>query len=50
VSADSATPARSARFYKPDEHDDPMNENDEDVIHPGILSKSQKKPEFRPIL
>jgi hypothetical protein len=27
-----------------------MNENDEDVVHPGIVSKSQKLPECRPIL
>jgi hypothetical protein len=27
-----------------------MNENDEDVVHAGIVSKSQKTPEFRPIL
>jgi len=25
-------------------------ENDEDVLHAGIVSKSQKIPEFRPIL
>jgi hypothetical protein len=27
-----------------------MNENDEDVVHAGIVSKSPKIPEFRPIL
>jgi hypothetical protein len=27
-----------------------MNENEEDVVHAGIISKSQKPPEFRPIL
>jgi hypothetical protein len=27
-----------------------MNENDEDVVHAGIVSKSQKIPEFRPNL
>jgi hypothetical protein len=27
-----------------------MNENDEDVVHAGIVSKSQKIPEFRPFL
>jgi hypothetical protein len=27
-----------------------MKENDEDVVHAGIVSKSQKIPEFRPIL
>src|SRR5262245_46206911 len=29
-------------FYKPNDGDDRMNENDEDVVHAGILSKSQK--------
>ena len=37
-------------FYKPNDGDDRMNENDEDVVHAGILSKSQKIPEFRPFL
>jgi hypothetical protein len=37
-------------FYKPDDGDDRMKENDEDVVHAGIVSKSQKIPEFRPIL
>src|SRR5215467_6273842 len=27
-----------------------MNETEEDVVHAGIVSKSQKIPEFRPIL
>jgi hypothetical protein len=27
-----------------------MNEKEEDVVHAGILSNSQKLPEFRPIL
>jgi hypothetical protein len=27
-----------------------MKENDEDVVHAGIVSKSQKLPEFRPTL
>jgi hypothetical protein len=27
-----------------------MNENDEDVVHAGIVSKSQKIQEFRPFL
>jgi hypothetical protein len=27
-----------------------MKENDEDVVHAGIVSKSQKLPQFRPIL
>jgi hypothetical protein len=37
-------------FYKAQNGDDQMDENDEDVVHPGIVSKSQKAPEFRPIL
>ena len=41
---------KTTRFYKADEGDDQMNENDEEVIRPGIVSKSQKVPEFRPIL
>jgi hypothetical protein len=27
-----------------------MNENDEHVVHAGIVSKAQKIPEFRPFL
>ena len=42
--------AKATRFYKPDEGDDQMNQKDEDVVHAGIVSKSQKIPEFRPIL
>ena len=41
---------KAPRFYKPDDGDDRMNENDEDVVHAGIVSKSQKIPEFRPNL
>jgi hypothetical protein len=41
---------KATRFYKPNDGDDRMNENDEDVVHAGIVSKSQKLPEFRPIL
>ena len=41
---------KANRFYKPDDGDDRMNENDEDVVHPGIVSKSQKPAAFRPIL
>jgi hypothetical protein len=41
---------KATRFYKPDDGDDRMKENDEDVAHAGIVSKSQKIPEFRPIL
>jgi hypothetical protein len=41
---------KATRFYQPDDGDDQMNEKDEDVVHAGIVSKSQKIPEFRPIL
>ena len=41
---------KATRSYKPDDSDDRMNENDEDVVHAGIVSKSQKIPEFRPNL
>ena len=34
-------------FYKADDGDDQMDENDEDVVPPGIVLKSQKAPEFR---
>jgi hypothetical protein len=30
-----------------DDGDDQMDENDEDVVHFGIVAKSQKAPEFR---
>ena len=38
---------KATRFHKPDDGDDRMNQNDEDVVHAGIVSKSQKIPEFR---
>jgi hypothetical protein len=41
---------KATRFDKPNDGDDRMNENDEDVVHASIVSKSQKTPEFRPIL
>jgi hypothetical protein len=41
---------KATGFDKPNDGDDRMNENDEDVVHAGIVSKSQKTPEFRPIL
>jgi hypothetical protein len=41
---------KATRLYKPDDGDDQMNENDEDVLHAGIVSKSQRLPEFRSIL
>ena len=40
---------KTTRLYKP-EGDDQMNQNDEDVVHAGHRIKSQKVPEFRPIL
>jgi hypothetical protein len=33
---------KATRFYKPDDGDDRMNENDEDVVHAGIVSKLKK--------
>ena len=41
---------KATRLHKPDYGDDRMNENEEDVVHAGIVSKSPKIPEFRPIL
>jgi hypothetical protein len=38
---------KATRFPKADDGDDQMDENDEDVLHLGIVSKSQKAPEFR---
>jgi hypothetical protein len=35
---------KATRFYKPNDGDDRMNENDEDVVHAGMVSKSQKTP------
>jgi hypothetical protein len=36
---------KATRFYKADDGDDQMNENDEDLVHPGIVTKSQKAPD-----
>jgi len=41
---------KTTRFYKPDNGDEQMNEKGRHVVHPGIVSKSQKVAEFRPIL
>jgi hypothetical protein len=30
--------AKATRFYQPNDGDDRMNENDEDVVHAGIVS------------
>jgi hypothetical protein len=40
---------KATRFDKPNNGDDRMKENDEDVVHAGV-SKSQKILKFRPIL
>src|SRR5262249_50695258 len=37
---------KATRSHKPDDGDDRVNENDEDVVHAGIVLKSQKIPEF----
>jgi hypothetical protein len=44
---------KATRFYKPDDGDDQMKEKARMSYipaHPGIVSKSQKAAEFRPIL
>jgi hypothetical protein len=41
---------KATGFYKPYDGDDQMNQKDEDVVHAGIVSKSQKIPESRVIL
>jgi hypothetical protein len=38
---------KATRFHKADDGNDQMNKNDEDIVHPGIVTKSQKAPEFR---
>jgi hypothetical protein len=51
VSADPADDGTKAtRFYKPNDGDDRMNGNDQDVVYAGIVSKSQRISEFTPIL
>jgi len=37
---------KPTRFCKAHDGDDQMDENDKDVVHPGIVSKSQEAPEF----
>jgi hypothetical protein len=34
--------AKATRFYQPNDGDDRMNENDEDVVHAGIVSNLKK--------
>ena len=41
---------KATRFYKPYDGDDQMNQKDKDVMHAGIVSKSQKIPDSRAIL
>jgi hypothetical protein len=41
---------KATRLHKPDYGDDRMQEYDEDVVHAGIVSRSQKLLEFRTIL
>jgi hypothetical protein len=36
---------KATRFYKPNDGDGRRDENDEDVVPAGIVSKSQKIPE-----
>jgi hypothetical protein len=36
--------AKTTRLYKPNDGNDQMNENDEDVVHPGIVTKIPKSP------
>jgi len=35
---------KATRSYKPEDGDDRLDENDEDLVHAGIVSKSQKNP------
>jgi hypothetical protein len=37
------------RLGKPDHGDNQMKEKDEDIAHPGIVSKPEKTPNFGPI-
>src|SRR5262245_55287843 len=41
---------KATGFYKANDGDDRMNENDEDVVHAGIVSKSQKHPGIQAVL
>jgi hypothetical protein len=50
VYAASASASKATWFYEPDDGDDQMNQNGEDIVHAGIVSKSQKIPEFRSFL
>jgi hypothetical protein len=39
----------TSRPRKPDDGDNQMNEKDDDITHPGMLSKPEKTPNFDPI-
>jgi hypothetical protein len=39
----------ASRPCKPDDSDDQMNQKDEDIAQPGMVSKPEKTPNFRPI-
>jgi hypothetical protein len=48
--SDSETTEREAsRPRKPDDGDNQMKEKDDDIAHPGMVSKSEKTPNFGPI-
>jgi hypothetical protein len=42
--------SKTLGFIRRDDGDDQAHENDEDAVHPGIVSRSQKASEFTPIL
>jgi len=39
----------ASRACKPDDGDNQMNQRDEDIAHPGMVSKPEKTPNFGPI-
>ena len=39
----------ASRPCKPDDGDDQMKEKDDDIAHPGMVSKPEKTPNFGPI-
>jgi hypothetical protein len=39
----------ASRPGKPDDGDNQMKEKDEDIAHPGMVSKPEKTPNFGPI-
>ena len=38
----------ASRPSKPDDGDNQMNQKDQDIAHPGMVSKPEKTPNFRP--